>query len=126
MENSFHIEQDWQSGNIKIYWKGIKGNLSEEWYHYDGEYVVSTQVDAKNAFRPESIKPFLTLPREFGNLFLTLISDKVNELGINQKKVDMEAGKTELLNQQLKFSQEQLVKFIDHFTNKIKHGNKNL
>ncbi len=114
-ENKIHIQEDWQADELKIFWRERIGDTKEIWYNHDGNTLIATEITSQG-YRPENIKPFLTMPLRIGKAFLILLSDKITESGINQKEIDMQAGKTELLISELAFSKEQLVKFINHFT----------
>lgn len=119
MEHILHIERNYELDTLKIYWKERQGSSREVWYHYDGEHLVVTEFDKTNAYRPNAIKPFIQMPLAIGDAFLILLSNKVLELGIDSKKQDMQAGKLEILESELSFNKEQLVKFIDHFTKSV-------
>jgi hypothetical protein len=115
-EHRMSIIDNYGDDTITIYWRNKVAQFREEWYYIEnGNFMVQT-FERSEGYAPQSRKPFLVLPNRMGKIFLELIGAEIEKNGFNQKNVDMQAGKTELLEHRLKFSDDQLVKFIDYFT----------
>jgi len=113
-EVKIYIDDEREYDRIKIFFvKTFPGG--KIFYHFtDGVLTETEHRPPIGSFEP--MKPFLELPGSLGRLFLSVLNDEIEKKGINTRKVDMQAGKTELLEHRLKFSDDQLVKFIDYFT----------
>lgn len=107
------IHEDWENDKLNIYYREYRGPKCDYMeYKGDGDILVTERTEGLG----QPMKPFIQLPLRFGKSLLALLNDEIANKGINQKKVDMQAGKTELLEKELAFNQSQLIKLIDHLT----------
>lgn len=115
-EHRLLIVEDYGTDTITIYWRNRIAQYKEEWYYIENGQLMGQLFENKEGYAPQSRKPFLILPQRMGQLFLQLLGAEIENKGYNKQKEDMRLGKTEILEQELAFSKEQLVKFIDKFT----------
>lgn len=114
-ERNVIIHEDYQTDTIKIYVRE-RPSYKEEIYYTHGSDGITGHTYVEGQTGPGKRGPFIEMPMRLGTWFLNLLNDEIANKGINQKKVDMQAGKTELLEKELAFNQVQLVKLIDHIT----------
>lgn len=114
-EAKIYIEEDQHNDKLSLY---LVERHQTSKIHYtigaDGILVEHSVLYNPGIF--QKIQPLVVFPLHFGRAFLSLLNDEITKQGINTHKVDMQAGKTELLQESLTFANQQLVKFIDHLT----------
>jgi hypothetical protein len=121
MENGHRMSiiDDYGSDTITIYWRSRTDQYREEWYYLENGALMAQTFEQSEGYAPSARKPFLVLPNRMGRLFLELIGAEISKYGLNTQKEDMRLGKVEILEHELAFNKEQLVKFIDHFTKSV-------
>lgn len=115
-EHRILIVEDYGADIITIYWRNRIAQYREEWYYLENGKLMAQTFEKSEGYAPNSRKPFMVLPQRMGQLFLELLGAEINKTGYNKSEQDRKAGKIELLEQELAFSKEQMVKFIDKFT----------
>lgn len=115
-EHQILIVDDYGADTITIYWRNRIAQYREEWYYIENGLLMSQTFEKNEGYAPQSRKPFLVLPQRMGQLFLELIGAEIDKNGFNKSKQDKQIGKVEILESELAFNKEQLVKFVNHFT----------
>jgi hypothetical protein len=115
-EHKILIVDDYGADTVTIYWRNRIAQYKEEWYYIEDGQLIAQTFEKSEGYAPQSRKPFLVLPQRMGLLFLELLGTEINQKGLNQIDRNKQSGKTEILEQELAFNKDQLVKFINHFT----------
>lgn len=124
-----HINEDWEKQKLQVYiykdeptrrtFYQYANNVNTDGFTAIGPPNLiehSFERNGEVAHRDRPIPTFIEMELRIGKFFLSLINDEILKVGINTRKVDMMAGKTELIESQLTFAQQQLNKLIDHLT----------
>lgn len=107
-ESEVYIMEDHENDVIKIFYRQFTGRGYTFYTVSDGLITEHTADEGRQ------ILPLFTMPLRFGKKLLSALNMEIEQKGINQRANDKKEGKADVLESQLKYSQDQLSKLINH------------
>lgn len=110
------INQDWNCNRLVIYLWDELPSYGMRFYSFNGNDLVTTDVQDPVGMKDDGANPFLVMPLFLGEKVLKLLVDELINIGIKTEKEDHLKGKLEATEKHLQDMRELTTKFTSYIT----------